>query len=279
MLGSGTFLPFCLPYARPVPGGVEVGLACWGLAPPAPDVEDMPDIEIPGVPGSGETGEIDTGEEGGNTVGPDAPPEEWPEAQPHADVAAEAAEMAEDGTEPCTAGCEECAPTVQGYPDWTNYAPDDAEYVEESSWNGYYYQHMICGLPYNPALSKIVEWKFAAYSWDGHLPPGCVMLEAKYGYGGLLSHTYEQVPTDGGGTDTRYRTIPQPGREWQVRRTFRKLLEQARAQIDKLRPTPEVGLIWSFSHSDSRAYFHERGGLSLYGEWRFAALHIPAPEF
>lgn len=296
---------YCTPYGapQPIPGGVRQWYACppniAPFLPPLPEDVEIPGIEIPGIslPGSDDGPNITDDPEEGVTVGPVIPPAETdttvadPEPgslageldgpamppdlnQPHPDVKQEIQERADD--DQCVEGCEECAPRADGNAAWTSYAPDDAEFVGESAWNGYHYQHDVCGLPYDPPTSNIMEWKFASYSWDGFESGSCTMLEAKYGYNTRLTHTYVSHITDDGRETSRYRTIAQEGWESRARATFGRLVSQARRQIGYLRPyTPQVGLLWSFSSPDSLAYFNNTGGNRLVAEWRYIAMHIP----
>lgn len=54
-----------------------------------------------------------------------------------------------------------------GHFEWTNYAPDGAEYHEEHTWQGYRYQAFACGTQHDLVGGRIMEYKFVAYSWDG----------------------------------------------------------------------------------------------------------------
>lgn len=296
---------FCTPTGNVYPqsdGTVLVEYTCPPIVSPflPPLPEELPEVEIPGVGSPGEVDEpnITDDPEEGITVGPVVPPAETgsttadPEPgslageldgptgpqdlpQPHSDVRREIEEWSDD--DDCLEGCDECEPREEGRAEWTRYAPEDAEFVGESAWNGYHYQHDVCGLPYEPATSRIKEWKFASYSWDGFEPGSCTMLEAKYGYDTRLTHRYRTVTLDDGRQDVRYQTIAQPGWESRARSTFRRPIGQARAQIGRLRPygDPRIGLLWSFSSHDSKAYFHETGGSRLFREWRYFLTHIP----
>ncbi|MEJ6404221.1 Tox-REase-5 domain-containing protein [Yoonia sp. 2307UL14-13] len=242
---------------------------CLYYAPPTPEDIDLPEIPIPGFP-PGEVDEpnITNDPEEGITVGPVIPgetgtaPQAAPEPgslageldgpmpqpdlpQPHPEVKQEIDRWADE--DDCTEGCDECAPRVQGNTGWTRYAPEDAEYVGEGVWNGYHYQHDICRLPYEPATSRIQEWKFASYSWDGFEPGSCTMLETKYGYDSRLTHRYDGVLREDGTESVRYRTVPMDGWEGLARYIFRRLIKQAGQQIERLQPYPEAGLLWSFS--------------------------------
>lgn len=275
---------------------MRINTACLQFAPPMPEDEDLPDVDIPGLTSGNDGPNITDDPEEGITIGPvgpgetpavpetatepgslagelDQPTPEPDLPQPHPDIKQEIKNRADE--DQCTEGCDECAPRTSGFSDWTRYAPEDAEFVGESAWNGYHYQHEVCGLPYDPPTSRIKEWKFASYSWDGFESGSCTMLEAKYGYDTRLTNTYITVTTDDGQQDVRYRTIAQEGWESRARSMFRRLVGQAQAQIGRLRPHPETGLMWSFSSSDSLFYFNDTGGLALVGQWRFGAMHIP----
>lgn len=242
---------FCLPISidriGAAPDGsiiVEGRQVCWGTEVPAPDLPDIdltpPDADLP------ETTLPETGPDivapGDALTGPDV--ETQSETETEEDV--------------CTEGCEACSAARMGHAAWVNYAPDNAEYHEESTWQGYRYQAHVCGLPHDPVGGRIQEWQFVAYSWDGFEHATCRMLEAKWGYSGLLESFY--VTVDG---DPRRRTKPKPGFEELARGRFGRLLFQAGNQKARLSQFPEVGLLWMFAHFDSYIFFSTVGGNAL----------------
>lgn len=198
-------MAFCIdiPLWRVRPGEWLVFRGCVLPPLPVPDDHELQDISIPGAPPRGRENPVPPAVEQDGSARETALP------APHSGVKAKIEELAE--ADECIEGCDECAPRVRGFADWTRYAPEDAEFVGESAWNGFHYQHDICRLPYEPATSRILEWKFAAYSWDGFEPGSCTMLEAKYGYDTKLTHTYDAAIGSDGAEDSRYRTIPLTG--------------------------------------------------------------------
>ena len=240
---------FCVPYAYPVgvtpDGGIVIqpGYVCWGGEVPAPDLPDF----APPVPGA------DLPEVGSDLAGGDV------EAQSEADTEEDV----------CTEGCDDCRAVSQGTWAWTNYAPDEAEYHYESTWQGYRYQAAVCGTAHNPPGGKIMEYKFVAYSWDGFRSGACTMLEAKWGYDGLLESFYEMESGD-----PRRQTRAKDPR---AKTRFIRLISQATKQKARLSPYEEVKLHWMFSNFDSYIFFRSVGGNGLMVDGKMTIEHRQGP--
>lgn len=215
------------PYYDPETGTMRQ--RCWGIGPPAPD---LPDVDLP-VPGA------------------DLPDETFPETGPDvvtpgddltgADV--ESQSQADVDEDVCVEGCDGCRAALMGFPAWVAYAPANAPYHEEHTWQGYRYQAYVSGLQHDPVGGRIEEWQFVAYSWDGFEVGPCRMIEAKWGYGGLLNVTGMNMEVS-----------PLPGRERAATATYQRLFNQAAAQLGRLSPFPEVGLVWYFENWASHIF-------------------------
>lgn len=285
-MGPESLSPFCLP--TPItwigPDGTVERLYVGYCPPlPVPDDVDLPDL--PGIgSGEGETGEITDDPNGGEIeepaddipVGPEIAPGDQVQPQTHPQVLSKVREQADEDT--CVEGCDQCAPLIEGFPDWNRYWRKN-EWVPVGTWNGYHYQALICGLPHDPPGRQIVEIFFTPqangkngrYAWDGFEPVSCTLIDAKWGYDTLLEyffrpHTFPNG-TEGSIRDTRAIA----GEESRVRLQFRGLVQQAEQQLDRLAPYPETNLLWSFASFDSYIIFQRRGG----GDLDMFVINIP----